>query len=450
MNPVDPGMRPVRRGGDCRRMDKLERRRSMNVTMLCIGSTGDVRPYMLLGKELKKRGHTITVASFAPFEQMIREAGLEFFPVAGDVQELMANLMKPGAVGVRYLTQFEKTIRDIAPVLLGDLLRSCEGADAMMCTYFGSLFYSIAEKYNIPCIQTHYCPMDPNDMTPISSAPGLNWGKQWNKASYRLGYLLIGALEKRYLTQWREENGMEQRTIKTRPDYHVKGHIVPVIYAVSPLVMPRPANWDEHIHMSGFWYDEHPEPWTPPQDLVDFMAAGEKPIYIGFGSMVSGNMNKTMTTVLRAVRAANVRAVIGMGWGGGMQNHANSRVYISNYIPHDWLFPRVAAVVHHGGAGTTASGLRNGKPTLVIPFGGDQPFWGNRVHALGCGPKPIPRDRLTVNRLVRGLIDLTSHASYRVAAEELAERMRLEGGVGRAADLVEQEIAAWKAAPDQP
>ena len=417
----------------------------VKITMLCIGSTGDVRPYMLLGRELKQRGHEVTVASFVSFEQMIRDAGLNFFPVAGDVMELMDALMKPGAVGVSYLTSFEKCIRDIAPVLLRDLTRACEGADAMMCTYFGSLYYSIAEKYDIPCIQTHYFPMDPNDVTPISSAPGQKWGKRWNKASYKLGYMLIGVLEKRYLSQWREENGMSQRHIQTKPDYHVNGHTLPVVYAVSSLVMPRPDNWSSNIHMTGFWYDESPVTWEPPQDLVDFMEAGDKPIYIGFGSMVSGNMNKTFAQVLRAVRASGVRAVIGMGWGGNLSAHSNKRVYISPYIPHDWLFPRVSAVVHHGGAGTTASGLRYGKPTLVVPFGGDQPFWGNRVHALGCGPKPITRDTMTVHRLAKGLIDLTSHASYRTNAEALGEKLRQEGGLRYAANLVEREIAAWKA-----
>ena len=417
----------------------------MKITMLAIGSTGDVRPYMLLGRELKHRGHQVTVASFSPFEKMITDAGLNFYCLSGDALELMGNLMKPGVVGVKYLQEVERSLRDVAPVLLADLTRSCEDADAMVCTYFGSLYYSIAEKYDIPCIQTHYFPMDPNDCMPMSSAPGLKWGRQWYKTTYKLGYLLIGILERRYLSQWRKENGMEQRAIQTKPDYNVLGHRVPVIYAASPLVMSRPESWDEHIHMSGFWYDEQPGEWTPPQDLVDFMAAGDKPIYIGFGSMVSGNMNKTFTTVLRAIRASGVRAVIGMGWGGNVHAHSNSRVYISEYIPHDWLFPRVSAVVHHGGAGTTAAGLRNGLPTLVVPFGGDQPFWGNRVHALGCGPKPIHRDSMTVQRLAKGLVDLTSHAGYRSAAEELAVKLRSEGGVSHAADIVEQEIAAWKA-----
>ena len=417
----------------------------MKITMLTIGSTGDVRPYVLLGRELKARGHDITIAAFSGFEKLIAENGLKYYPLSGDVMKLMANVMKPGVNGVTFLKEFEDSIRDIAPVLLNDLMHACDDADAMMCTFFGSLYYSIAEKHNIPCIQTHYFPMDPNDATPISSAPGQRLGKAWNRTSYKLGYLLIGLLEKRYLTQWRIDNGMEVRKLQTKPDYRVGDRTVPVIYAVSPMVLPRPKAWDEHIHMSGFWWDDEPVDWDAPQDLKDFLENGEQPIYIGFGSMVSGDMNKTFTKVLKAVRAARVRAVINLGWGGkDMHLKSTNRVYFADYVPHDWLFPRVKAVVHHGGAGTTAVGLRYGKPTLVVPFGGDQPFWGNRVHAIGCGPKPISRDMMSVQRLSKGLIDLTTHASDRVAAEELGARLRMETGTKNAADIVEREILAWK------
>lgn len=419
----------------------------MRISMLTIGSTGDVRPYVLLGRELKKRGHEITIAAFAPFREMAEEAGLHFFPLSGDVMNVMNNLMKPGVNGTGFLNQVEKSLKHILPTLLDDLMQSADGADAMCCTFFGSMFYSIAEKYHIPCIQTQYFPMDPNGVTPISSAPRLNQSKSWNLTSYKLGYFLISLLEKRYLTDWRKAQGLSVRKITTKPDYTLQGHTIPVIYAISPLVMPRPRRWGEHIHMSGFWWNDEPCIYEPDPALADFLAKGDKPLYIGFGSMVSGNMSKTFTTVVKAVRAANLRAIISLGWNGEKLRMKNDdHVFFADHIPHDWLFKQVSAVVHHGGAGTTASGLRAGKPTLVIPFGGDQPFWGSRVQALGCGPKPLRRENLTVARLTKSLLDLTNHASYRVAAEELAERLRMEHGVQRAADMMEQEIAAWKEA----
>ncbi|MCQ2457399.1 MAG: glycosyltransferase [Clostridia bacterium] len=414
----------------------------MKITMLTIGSTGDVRPYVLLGRELSSRGHEITIASFSAFRGMVENEGLKFFELSGDAEKFISSVMKPNAGGLNYLPQVEKSLKEVAMPLLDGLTDSCAGADAMICTFFGSVFYSIAEKFNIPCVQTHYFPMDPNRDAPIASAPGQRLGSAWNETTYKVGYLLISTLEKKYLTEWRRKNGMQPRKLTTVPDYDINGHYVPVIYAISPMVMPRPTDWNEHIRMSGFWFDDSPCEWQPPEDLKEFMENGEEPVYIGFGSMNSGNMNRTITTVLRSVRASRVRAVVNLGWSGAKLK-TTKNVYFADYIPHDWLFPRVKAVVHHGGAGTTAAGLRYGKPTLVIPFGGDQPFWGNRVYEMGCGPKPIRRDVLTVNRLTKALLDLTTRGSYRVAAEELGERLNLEHGTTRAADIVEQEIERW-------
>lgn len=417
----------------------------MKISMVTIGSTGDVRPYILLGKELQKRGHDITIAAFEEFENMTTENGLKFYPLSGNVIKYMANLMKPGVKGVAFLKSFEDAIRDVAPILLNDMMCSCEGADAMICTFMGSLFYSIAEKYNIPCIQTHFYPMDPNEVVQISAAPGQGLGKMWNRLTYTVGYLLISLLEKRYLTQWREENGMEPRKMYTKPDYHAGENTVPVIYAISPMVLPRPKAWDENIHMTGFWWDNEPVTWEAPEDLQAFLEQGEPPVYIGFGSMVSEDMNDIFDKVLEAVKEANVRAVICQGWGGKQAAlQANPNIYFTEYVSHDWLFPKVKAVVHHGGAGTTAAGLRYGKPTLVVPFGGDQPFWGSRVYSMGCGPKPLSREKLTVQTLTQRLVELTAHESYRVAAEECGVRLSAENGTSNAADIVENEIRAWQ------
>lgn len=418
----------------------------MRITLMTLGSTGDVRPFVMLGRELSARGHEVTIATFSAFEDVVRQAQLGFFPLAGDAEEMMSNIMKPTAKGVNYLREMEKSIRGIAPVLLEDLLRAAEGAEAICCNFFGSMYHSVAEKFGVPCVQTMFFCVDPNSDMPISSAPGLTWGRWWNRLSYRIGYLLISALEKRYLTAWREKHGMRVRGLYTRPDYRIGDNTIPVLYAMSPLVVPRPAEWDEHIRMTGFWWDEAPCDWQPPEDLTAFMEAGPPPVYIGFGSMNSGDMNRTFTTVIRAIRAAKIRAVVNLGWNSeSLQLKSNSRIYFGEYIPHDWLFSRVSAVVHHGGAGTTAAGLRNGLPTLVIPFGGDQPFWGLRVHRLGCGPRPVPRETMTVKRLTKALIDLTSNEKYRVAAAEIGAGMRKEHGVQLAADIVEKSIAEWKA-----
>ena len=415
----------------------------MRIHMVSIGSTGDVRPYVLLGKELSRRGYQVAIAAFASFEPMVREAGLEFRPLAGDVMDFMERIMKPGTVGAGYLRQVEKSLKQVAPALLRDLMDAFRGADAMVCTFFGSTYYSVAEKYGIPVVQTQFFPMDPNRDMPISSAPVWKLGPAWNLVTYRLGYLLIHLLERRYLTAWRQANDVTVPRIHGGPDYELAGHTIPVIYAISPLVVPRPAQWGPNIHMSGFWVEEEQAPFAPPRALEDFLAAGEAPVYIGFGSMVSGDMRRTFALVMKAVRAAGVRVILDKGWGGGELDRGRGVFVLESFVPHDWLFPRVQAVVHHAGMGTTAAGLRAGRPTLVIPFGGDQPFWGRRVWALGCGPKPIRRENLTVRRLARALIQLTHQDAYRQAAQALGEKLRREDGVSVAAGLVEREVQHW-------
>ena len=417
----------------------------MRISMVAIGSTGDVRPYVLLGKELKKRGHEVTIVCFDMTEKMVTEAGLNFAPLAGSVKDIFMAVMTPGTNGFTFLPKFKNALLDDLPQFLHTLEEGCKDAEAIICTFFGSVVYSIAEKHNIPCIQTHYFLMDYNDMFPITTAPGLKMGKAWNKVSYKMGYALINTLEWHYLSDWRSEEGMKSKKISMSPDYYINGHKIPVLYAISPLLVPRAPEWDEHIHMTGFWTDPEPCEYEPEPSLVRFLEEGERPVYIGFGSMVSSDMGQTLDIVLKAVAASGVRAIIGRGWGGGALDAAlsNPNVYVADYIPHDWLFSRVSAVVHHGGAGTTAAGVLACKPTLVVPFGGDQPFWGQRIYDLGIGPKPIKRENLTVEKLADALIKLTHTPRFNVAVSEIGERMKYENGTLLAADIVEREINDW-------
>lgn len=416
----------------------------MRICMLSMGSVGDVRPCLLLGKELRARGHQVTVAAFPQFRDMITAAGLAFFPLGGNSEEMINAIMQPDTNGLTYLPRLMKNLSAIIPDLIRSLTESCAGAEAMVCNYFGSVYYSIAEMYGIPCVQINFFPMDPTGEIPISSVRNQHLGKYMNLASYRMGYLLISLVEKHYLTNWRKDRRLDKRKIQTKPDYTAGVHSVSVIYAISPSLLQRPREWDERIHMSGFLFDNSPEYWQPPAPVREFVENGPKPVYIGFGSMNAGNMNKLLTIILRSVRAAGIRAVICLVNTGRKLTSNHTVCFIDEYVPHDWLFPRVSAVVHHGGAGTTAAGLRYGRPTLVIPFAGDQPFWGNLVHQAGCGPKPVPREKLSVRKLTEGLIDLVSKPSYSANAETLAGKMEKECGVKSAADLIEKEITGGR------
>ena len=273
----------------------------MRITMICIGSTGDVRPYIVLGRELKARGHEISICAFSDFEQSVLREGFRFKPVNGNVKQLMANLMN-GSTGVGFLKQVRDSLMDCIDPFLEDIEAACVDAEAIIGTYFGQVFHSIAEVKRVPYIQTHYFPMDKNATTPITSAPGQHVGKAWNLASYQLGYFVISAMEKYYLSDWREKKGMKPRKLEASPSYEINGHTVPVLYAMSPLVMPRPAAWGENIHMTGYWLDNTYSDFEPSPELAAFLdAEEEKPVYIGFGSMCSGDMDDTLQIVLDAV-----------------------------------------------------------------------------------------------------------------------------------------------------
>jgi UDP:flavonoid glycosyltransferase YjiC (YdhE family) len=213
---------------------------------------------------------------------------------------------------------------------------------------------------------------------------------------------------------------------------------LPILYGYSPQVIPSPKDWSDFIHVTGYWFLESPSGWEPPIDLVNFLQSGPPPVYIGFGSMVNSQPGETTDLVLQALARTGQRGVLSAGWGGLKKAALPETVCMIDSIPFSWLFPQMAAVVHHGGAGTTSMGLRAGVPSIVIPFMGDQPFWGQRVFELGVGPRPIPLRRLTVDRLVEAMRCALSDTVMREKAARLGERIRAEAGIARAVEVIEK------------
>jgi sterol 3beta-glucosyltransferase len=212
---------------------------------------------------------------------------------------------------------------------------------------------------------------------------------------------------------------------------------VPALYGYSQYVVPRPYDWPENHQVSGYWVLDTPDDWEPPSDLVDFLNAGDPPVYIGFGSMVSRSAEKDGQIALEALAKAGQRGVVATGWGGLKVADLPDSVHLIASIPHSWLFPRMAAVVHHGGAGTTAAGLRAGVPSVIIPFMGDQVFWGRRVADLGVGTSPIPKKQLTTDRLVQAIQEMVSNTKIVEKARGLGEKIRAEDGVANLVEFVE-------------
>ena len=192
--------------------------------------------------------------------------------------------------------------------------------------------------------------------------------------------------------------------------------------------------------MTGYWFLDPAADWQPQPELLDFLASGPPPIYIGFGSMASRQPRATADMALEALRRTGQRGVLYAGWGGLHKEDLPDSVFMVGSTPHSWLFPRMAAVVHHGGAGTTAAGLAAGVPAVITPFFADQPFWAQRVYELGAGPKPVPRRKLTAENLAAAIEAALSDATIRARVATLGARIRAENGVAAAVALIEQTV----------
>lgn len=231
-------------------------------------------------------------------------------------------------------------------------------------------------------------------------------------------------------------------------ELELRGRPVLRLYPYSPAVIPTPADWDANSIATGYWFLEQTDEWTPDPALLRFLAAGPAPVYVGFGSMPAEDATAKTRVVLEALAEAGLRGVLATGWGGLSAAEVPDSVFTLDAAPHDWLFTRMAAVVHHGGAGTTGAGLRAGVPTVICPFFGDQPFWGRRVAALGVGPAPIAQKKLTAERLAAALRSATGDPEIRSRAAALSATIRREDGIGRAIEAIEA-YAGWKrASPD--
>ena len=215
------------------------------------------------------------------------------------------------------------------------------------------------------------------------------------------------------------------------------GSPTPLIYGYSPVVLPRPLDWSGNQHISGYWFLDTAKDYQPEKTVLDFLANGPPPVYIGFGSMVDHKREKVTQIVIHALRETNQRGILLGGWSRLVSGDLPDFIFRIDAVPHDWLFPKMAAVVHHGGAGTTAAGLRAGVPSVIVPTFGDQFFWGWRVHELGAGPKPIPRNKMTVANLTRAIQQAIDNDDIKNKASLIGQQIRAENGVEMAVSMIE-------------
>ncbi len=417
----------------------------MRIAIIALGSQGDVQPYIALGNGLRQANHQVRLITHENYGKLVTDHGLEFIPVQGDVQALMdskemRDLLATGNF-LKITAHTAKLAQQAALDWTKKGVEACRDVELLIAGVGGlNVGIAIAEKLELPLLQAYVFPFTPTQAFPAALFP---------KALSRLGGT-VNRLSHHLLRQimwqgFRTADGMARRQVLGLPATSFWGPYnatplrgQPVIYGFSPSVIAKPADWDENTHVTGYWFLDPAPDWSPPLALTDFLQGGAPPVYIGFGSMGNRNPEETAALVLQAVAKSGQRAVMQTGWSGMRPATVPDSVMLIDSTPHAWLFPRMAAVVHHGGAGTTAAGLRAGVPSIVIPFFGDQPFWGQRVVDLGVGPKPIPRKQLTADALAQAIQSAVNDPSMRQKAAKLGALIQAEDGIARAVAVIQE------------
>jgi UDP:flavonoid glycosyltransferase YjiC (YdhE family) len=399
----------------------------MRIAVISLDTRGGIQPYIALSLGLKRAGHDVRMVAPADFKAMIGNQGLPVFTTTGNIEETMRTLTSGVAEKGRLATMRYARDQTVLSICgwTREILAGCEGVELVTGGVGGLVGGgSVAEKLGVPFLQTHLQPIGAaTSAFPGVLVPGLpRW--LW-RLSHSLSELGIWGPFRGAMAKARKEVlGLPAREAPVRDD-------LPVLYGFSPHVIPHPPEWGPERQITGYWTLPAGPDWAPPPALASFLAAGPPPVCIGFGSMTSEDPAAMSTLVLEAVRRAGVRAVLLSGWGG-LGEVAREDVFVTSEAPHDWLYPGMAAVVHHGGAGTTGAALRAGVPAIVVPFTMDQPFWGSRVHALGVGPRPIPRKKLSVEALSEALRSTVADQAMKARAAALGEKLRAEDGVANA------------------
>lgn len=421
----------------------------MKILIATIGTRGDVEPYVALGRALTDAGHEVTICTCAHFEPFVRENDLDYAYVNNDFIDFMHT--PEGKIILGNAGGLWETLTTLLPMIakLGDLQErqmadvwaACKKTAPDLILYHMKAIGTpdFAEKLGVPCMLAFWLPLHvPTTRFPAMGFPELPLGPGYRWLTYQL-IRRISSLTGKRVRKWRTQNGLPPRS----PGFRMRlpdGRPIPVLHGFSRHIIPRPEDWPETATVTGFWFLDQAENWNPPPSLSQFLSEGEPPIYFGFGSIFGRDPKRATQIILEAVRRTGVRAILARGWGGiepGDSTQSESVMFIEA-APHRWLFPQVNAVVHHGGCGTTAAGLLAGKPSIICPFFGDQPFWGRHVARLGVGPSPIPQKKLTAESLCRAIDTVTNDATMRENAATLGRRLRKENGTLNAVAFITQ------------
>ena len=415
----------------------------MKITVFAAGSRGDIQPCVALSQALQQAGYQVRLAAPEDFAGFIQEYGVDFYPLRGDVQQIMASdtgkrFMETG--GANPIKSIKAIRTMIAPVVMSmaeDAYAACQDADALICLgVFSAFGQAIAEALHIPIIHVEPTPLLPTRAFPAPSWPiQKNLGGWHNFLSGMAMLQIIWLWYRPFVNDFRRQLGLSAYTFAR---FYRALKSTPMLSAYSPSIIPHPADWPETVHITDYFFLDTQTDWQPSPELDAFLEAGDPPVYIGFGSMAGDKPEQLATLVLKALAKSGQRGLLLTGWGGLRPELVPDNVFVLDAAPHSWLFPRMAAVVHHGGAGTTAEGLRAGVPAIIVPFVFDQPFWGARIKRLGLGPKPIPRKKLTADQLANAIRIVVADSGMKQRAKSCGEAIRAENGLDNAVKIVQR------------
>lgn len=404
----------------------------MRVAIHTLGTRGDVQPYVALALGLKAEGHEVLVAAPSQYEAFVGTRGIDFAHLPGEFLELLesdeakAAIAGSGGFGAGF-----KMLKRFKPI--GRKQLSAEWAAARRWAPDLIIYHPkalgaphIAERLRCPAVLASPLP----GFTPTRdfASPLLPYETlgPLNRLTHSLMANSGDALFKGMIRQWR----VKELDLAARPTRRLSPEAT--LYAYSSHVVPRPADWPPNVAVTGYWFLDDERSWTPDDSLRDFLRSGKPPLYVGFGSMPGIDPSAMTRATIAALDAAGERGVLAAGGGALERTAAGFNIAFIDGAPHDRLFPLMSACVHHGGAGTTAAALRAGKPSIVIPFFGDQPFWARRIERLRAGVALGPRKDLTGERLAAAIRQVTSNSGFRAKAEAIGSSIRAEDGVGSA------------------
>ena len=415
----------------------------MNITILSYGSRGDVQPFLPLSLRLMANGHSVKLAAPSRFKNLVEGYGVQFFPLPGEPEDLSQRLNDVGFNFIKMVQEMMDHAVEIGVEMLQKTNEACADADLIIHTFAHVIgAHTLAREKNIPDIHIQTFPMfTPTGDYPNVTIPDLKI-RFLNRFTHLASQKITWWTSNLGFEQVRRRAGLPMRKLYSPFKEDPLRPLMPILCAWSPSVLPPSSEWRNNVHVTGYYFFDVDVSYMPSTALQNFLDADKPPVCISFGSMVNRDAERIDSIVRSALEKTNNRGLILSGWSA-VKDHVSDDLIYLDVVPHDWLLPRCKMIVHHGGAGTTSAGLRAGIPSVVVPFTADQPFWGNRVQAVGAGPKPVYVNKLSVDNLTQAIFEADDKV-IRKRAQVLGQRLRCENGVQYTSRLIEKYVSEFK------